>query len=268
MTRVVGLVGAGNIASAMVEGWVGADASLAASLVVTDRGSGRAGALAERFGLLADRLEIADVVARADVVVLCVKPNDVERVLRVASPLLTADKTVCSVAAGVTTTDMEALLDHDVPVFRLMPNVPVRVGRGTIAYAPGRFSDPATEQAVRDLFGLIGAVVPVEERLFDVATAISGSGPAFLSLIIEALEDAAAVAGLSYAAARELILPTVAGTAALLAERDLACATLRRSVTSPGGTSAAGLAQLERAGARAAIIDCVLAATTRAGELG
>ena len=115
---------------------------------------------------------------------------------------------------------------------------------------------------------LLGSVVALEERQFDAATALSGSGPAFIGLIVEAFEDAGIVAGLSHQTARELILTTVQGTAQLLAEHDMACSALRRMVTSPGGTAAAGVASMERAGVRGAIIDGVLAAMRRAAELG
>ena len=117
-------------------------------------------------------------------------------------------------------------------------------------------------------FALFGEVVPLEERLFDAATALSGSGPAFLGLIVEAFEDAGIVSGLTHESARRLILSTVGGTAELLTAENLACSDLRRMVTSPGGTAAAGLAEMERRGVRGAIIDGVTAAMRRAGELG
>ena len=119
-----------------------------------------------------------------------------------------------------------------------------------------------------DAFSMLGEIVPLEERQFDAATALSGSGPAFLALIVEAFEDAGIVSGLSYTDARRLILSTMSGTAGLLREEDVPCSVLRRMVTSPGGTAAAGLAEMERQSVRGAIIDCVVAAMRRAGELG
>jgi pyrroline-5-carboxylate reductase len=264
---IIGLLGAGNMASAMVSGWVRADAGMADRILVTDRGSGRAARLAERLG--ARHVEAnADLVREADIVVLCVKPIDVERVLREVSDLITPQKAIASVAAGVGTATLETILDVDAPVFRFMPNVGVRVGAGTLAFSAGRFTNTAAEEAVLQSFSLLGEVVPLEERLFDAATALSGSGPAFLGLIVEAFEDAGIVAGLTHESARRLILSTVGGTAALLTEEDIACADLRRMVTSPGVTAAAGLAEMERRGVRGAIIDGVRAAQRRAGELG
>jgi pyrroline-5-carboxylate reductase len=263
----LGLIGSGNIASAMVSGWVAADAGMAERLLVTDRGSGRAEALAERHGVR--RVERnADLVELADVVVLCVKPVDVERVLREVSHLVTPQKAIASVAAGVRTATLETILDVDAPVFRFMPNVGVRVGSGTLAFSAGRFTHTAAEASVLDAFRLLGEVVPLDERLFDAATALSGSGPAFLGLIVEAFEDAGIVSGLGYADARRLILSTVVGTAELLRQERMPCSDLRRMVTSPGGTAAAGLYEMELKGVRGGIIAGVTAAMRRAGELG
>ncbi len=263
----IGLLGAGNMAGAMVSGWALADPAMAARILVTDRGSGRAAKLAEEYGV-GHVDSNADLVARADIVVICVKPIDVERVLREVSTLVTPTKAIASVAAGVRTATLETILDVDAPVFRFMPNVGVRVGAGTLAFSSGRFTDTEAERTVREQFAMLGEVVPLDERLFDAATALSGSGPAFLGLILEAFEDAGIVSGLTYESARKLLLSTVSGTAELLRAEDISCSALRRMVTSPGGTAAAGLAEMERRGVRGAVIDGVVAAVRRAGELG
>jgi pyrroline-5-carboxylate reductase len=266
-SSTLGLIGAGNMATAMVRGWVRADSAMAERILVTDRGSGRAQRLADEYGVR--RVDAnRELVAAADVVVLAVKPVDVERVLREVSSQITGAKAIASVAAGVRTATLETILDVDAPVFRFMPNVGVQVGAGTLAFSAGRFTHTAAEETVLEAFRLLGEVVPLEERLFDAATALSGSGPAFLAMLVEAFEDAGIVSGLTHTAARRLILSTVSGTAALLREDDLECSTLRRMVTSPGGTAATGLAEMERRGVRGAIIDGVVAAMRRAGELG
>jgi pyrroline-5-carboxylate reductase len=265
--HVIGLIGAGNMAAAMVDGFVRADPARASRIVVSDRGSGRAASLGALRGV-AVAASNRELVERADLVVVAVKPIDVERVLREVSGLITAERAVVSIAAGVATTTLETIVDEDVPIFRAMPNVGVRVCSGTLCFANGRFAGGAAETAVLDWLGLLGTVVRLEERLFDAATALAGSGPAFLGLIIEAFEDAGIVSGLSAAKARELILSTMVGTAGVLDEFGLSCSDLRRTVTSPGGTAAAGLAQMERAGVRSGIIDGVLAAMRRASELG
>jgi pyrroline-5-carboxylate reductase len=149
-----------------------------------------------------------------------------------------------------------------------MPNVGVKVGSGTLCFATGPFAGTDAEARVLDWLGQIGTVVTLEERLFDAATALAGSGPAFLGLVIEAFEDAGITSGLSASTARALILSTMVGTAELLDETGISCSDLRRMVTSPGGTAAAGLAQMERGSVRGGIIDGVLAALARAGQLG
>ncbi|MDX6598065.1 MAG: pyrroline-5-carboxylate reductase [Gaiellales bacterium] len=266
-TTVLGSIGAGNMAGAMVEGWLRADPAAAERILVTDRGSGRAARLAERLGVqhVADN---AELVRRADVVLIAVKPIDVERVLREASELIETDTAIVSVAAGVATTTLENVLEQGVPLFRCMPNVGVKVGSGTLCFASGPFTGSDAEARVLGWLGQLGTVVTLEERLFDAATALAGSGPAFLGLVIEAFEDAGITSGLSASTARALILSTMVGTANVLDETGISCSDLRRMVTSPGGTAAAGLAQMERASVRGGIIDGVLAALARAGQLG
>lgn len=267
----IGMIGSGNMAGAMVTGWVRADPTLAGRIHLTDRGSGRARRLADEVGgehgtpvVHADNRALVQAV---DIVLLCVKPIDIEDVLREVSDLVEPSQVVASVAAGVQTATMENLLDDDVPVIRLMPNVPVRVNAGTLVYALGRATSDKVGPAL-ELFALLGTCVELQERLFDAATALSGSGPAFFGLVVEAFEDAAIVAGLSAAVGRELAVTTMVGTAEMLVREGLSCSELRRMVTSPGGTAATGLAQMERGGVRGAIIDTVVAARDRARELG
>lgn len=265
------MIGSGNMASAMVAGWVRDDPSIVGKIHLTDRGSGRAQVLAEAVGtdlghpvVHSDNKEL---VASVDVVMLCVKPIDIEDVLREISEVVTKAHVVGSVAAGVQTATIENLLDDNVPVIRLMPNVPVRVNAGTLVYALGRTVTGKTT-ATLNLLTRLGSCVELPERLFDAATAVSGSGPAFFGLVVEAFEDAAIVAGLSASIGRELAVTTMVGTAEMLVSEGLSCSDLRRMVTSPGGTAATGLAQMERAGVRGAIIDTVVAARNRARELG
>lgn len=267
----IGLIGSGNMAAAMVAGWVRADPAIAERIHLTDRGSGRARRLADEVGGDHGRPHVEPdnrtLVREVDVVLLCVKPIDIEDVLREVSDLVESRHVVASVAAGVQTATMENLLDDEVPVLRLMPNVPVRVNAGTLVYALGR-STSGKVGATLELFAMLGACVELQERLFDAATALSGSGPAFFGLVVEAFEDAAIVAGLSAAVGRELAVTTMVGTAKMLVAEGMSCSDLRRMVTSPGGTAATGLAQMERGGVRGAIIDTVVAARDRARELG
>ncbi len=262
----LGLIGSGNMAGAMVAGWARTNPEFARDILLTDHGSGRAIALADQYGC-----EVAEsnraLVEWCDAVVLCVKPIDIENVIREVTDLIDKGKVVASVAAGVQTATIENLLERGVSVLRFMPNVPVCVNAGTLVCARGRVPGETADQVI-DAFGMLGTVVHLEERLFDAATALSGSGPAFMGLVIEAFEDAAIVSGLSATTGRTLALTTMYGTAELLTVSGMTCPDLRRMVTSPGGTAAAGLAHLERSGVRGAIIDAVVAARDRATQLG
>lgn len=259
------------MAAAMVRGWVAHDPTMAARIHLTDRGSGRAAELADAVATDAGRPTVhagnRELVAAVDIVLLCVKPIDIEDVLRQVSDVVEPHHVVASVAAGVQTATMENLLDERVPVLRFMPNVPVEVNAGTLVYAGGRATSDLVAPTL-ELFGTLGTLVELQERLFDAATALSGSGPAFFGLVVESFEDAAIVAGLSATVGRELALTTMVGTAQMLSAGDLSCSDLRRKVTSPGGTAAAGLAQMERSAVRGSIIDAVVAARDRARELG
>jgi pyrroline-5-carboxylate reductase len=240
----VGLIGAGNMARAMARGW--GDPVLA-----SDSGSGRAGGLvAELGGRRAGNLEVAQ---QADLVVLCHKPYQLEDVAR---ELAGTAKAVASVL-GATTIDQLQDAYPETPVFRLMPNTPVEVGRGVVCYAPAPGIDPELERAVIALFERLGWVATVPESLIDAAGGISGVGPAYLALIAEAQTDAGVRWGLKPALAGRLVAETMAGSAALLAARDYDTLTVRREVTSPGGSTARGLDALERSGIRAAFSDAI-----------
>lgn len=235
----VGLIGAGNMARAIARGW-------GDPVLCSDSGSGRARALADELGgeALGSNVEVAD---RADLVVLCHKPA---QWLSVAHELRGHAKAVASVVGGV---DSGALRqEYGVPVFRFMPNTPVEVRQGVVCYSPEREVDEGLESQVLELFGRLGTVVQVPESQIDAASAVMGVGPAYQALLAEAQVDAAVRHGLKPGLAGRLVAETMAGTAALLHKRDYDTLAVRREVTSPGGTTARGLAALERAGVRPA----------------
>ena len=239
----VGLIGAGNMARAMARGW--GDPVLA-----SDGGSGRARALAEELGgeALGSNAEVA---RRADLVVLCHKPTQLEQV---ANEIRGQAKAVASIL-GATTVGMLQQAYPDRPVFRLMPNTPVEVRRGIVCYAPAEGVDDALEHEVITLFERLGRVVTLPEAQIEAATAVMGVGPAYLALVAEAQVDAAVRRGLKASLAAQLAAETMAGTAELLAARDYDTLSVRREVTSPGGSTARGLRALERGGLRAAFQD-------------
>jgi pyrroline-5-carboxylate reductase len=238
----VGLIGAGNMARALARGW-------GDPVLVSDGGSGRAQELARELGgeALDSNVAVAD---RADLVVLCHKPAQFGAI---ASELQGHAKAVASVLGGVDTASLRDA--YGVPVFRFMPNTPVEVRRGVMCYSPEREVDSRLEADVLELFGRLGTVVKVPEGLIDAASAVMGVGPAYQALVAEAQVDAAVRHGLAPSLASRLVAETMAGTAALLQTRDYDTLAVRREVTSPGGTTARGLAALERGGVRPAFQD-------------
>jgi pyrroline-5-carboxylate reductase len=206
-------------------------------------------------------------VADSDVVIVAVKPADVGPTLAAALPALGEHALVVSIAAGVTIATLEAAAPGR-PVVRAMPNTPALVGHGASAISAGtRATDDHLALAERVL-GSVGTVVRVDEPALDAVTGLSGSGPAYVMLVAEAMIEAGVLVGLSRAVATRLVVETLVGSAALLAQGDATPEALRAAVTSPGGTTAAGLRVLEQHGVRAAFLDAVAAATRRSQELG
>jgi pyrroline-5-carboxylate reductase len=241
----LGLIGAGNMASALAHGW-------AEPILVADVDHGRAQMLADELGGEAPGSN-AYVADQADAVVLCHKPAQLEEV---AAGIRGRAKAVVSILGGTSLADLEAAYPG-LPVYRFMPNIPAEVGQGVFCYAPGTRASDGPEQDVLDMFGRIGTVVKLPEHLIDPATALMGCGPAFFALAVEALVDAGVRHGLTPDAAGRMAVETMAGTAAVLREHADDTAGLRRRVTSPGGSTARGLAALERGGLRAAFSDAV-----------
>lgn len=250
----VGLIGAGNMARALARGW-------GDPVLCCDAGSGRAQALAAELGgeALGSKSAVAE---RADLVVLCHKPREL---MAVASEIAPSVKAVASVLGGIPIAELQ-LAYPGTPVFRLMPNTPVEVCRGVICYSPAPGLDPGLEAQVVDLFERLGTVIVLEEHLIDPATAVMGVGPAYQSLLAEAQVDAAVRHGLSPELAGRLVVETMAGSAALLQARGYDTLSVRREVTSPGGSTARGLQALERGGVRSAFqsaIDAVVLGAAR-----
>lgn len=225
-------------------------------IVVADIDRARADALAREVGG-----EVADsnaaLAASVDAVVLCHKPPQLGDV---AAEVRDGAKAVVSILGGVPLADVEAAYP-DRPVYRLMPSIPVEVGQGVVVYAPGRLAAEGPESELGALLDRLGTVVELPERLIDAATAVMSCAPAFLALVVEALVDAGVKQGLPPDAAAEMAVETMAGTATVLRENGNDTRGLRTRVTSPGGMTARGLAELEAGGIRAAFDDAVAAAS-------
>lgn len=230
----VGFIGSGNMARALARGW-------GEPILASDSGSGRAQQLVDEVG--GERLDNHAVFARADVVILAHKPYQLEAV----ADGITTDKIVLSILGGVTVEQISAVYPG-AKVFRVEPNTPTAVRRGVLLFAASEHPDA---EAVKALLGRVGTVVELPEKLIDVAGAVSGVGPAYWALFAEAWTDSAVRHGIPAPLAATLVAETMAGTAALLHQTDTLA--LRRGVTSPGGSTARGLAALERGGVRAAL---------------
>jgi pyrroline-5-carboxylate reductase len=261
------IVGGGRMGSALAEGLLNASWCEPGELAVVDSAAETRGVLAVRFpgvSVLAST-ELADV-DDATGAVLCVKPDHAESVARVIGA--TGVKRLLSVVAGLSTARLEAVFLGPVAVVRSMPNTPVLVGKGASAIAGGSHVTSDDLAWAESILGAVGIVVRVSERNIDAVTGLSGPMPAYLYLVIEALIEAGVHQGLSREVSRDLVVATFEGSAALLAESGDAPEVLRAQVTSPGGTTAAGLRVLESHAVRAAFLDAVSAAAERSRQLG
>ncbi|HEY3378592.1 MAG TPA: pyrroline-5-carboxylate reductase [Armatimonadota bacterium] len=261
------IIGAGKMGEALGLGIVQAGLLAPQDLTFADVAQERVQALAAQAGAVAAQDNVM-AVREASVVILAVKPKDVPAVCREIAPALPAHATVLSIAAGVTLRTMsDALAREDVVLARAMPNTPCLVGQGAIglSFAPGA---PAEARAlVSRLLHPTGLVEEMPESLLDAVTGLSGSGPAFVALFIEALSDGGVLMGLPRAQALQLAAQTVLGTAQLLLQTGQHPAQIKDAVSSPGGTTIAGVEQLEQGAFRATTIAAVKAATLRSRAL-
>jgi pyrroline-5-carboxylate reductase len=210
----------------------------------------------------------SDVVNFASVLVLAVKPDQVNDLLLEISPHLKERHLLVSIAAGVTLAKMEANLPAGIRIIRVMPNTPALVGASASAFALGKTATPDDGQIVSTLFSAVGVAFQVKESLLDAVTGLSGSGPAYVYMIIEALSDGGVAAGLPRDIATKLAAQTVLGGAKMVLETGLHPGTLKDMVTSPGGTTIEGIHELEKGSLRAALINAVRAATEKSKRLG
>jgi len=262
--RVV-LVGGGNMGAALLGGMFAAGWARPDEVAVVEVLAARRAALVDQF----PGVSVTDSVPAAESAVIAVKPNDVAAA--VAAAVAAGARRVLSIAAGVSITTLEAAAasatSERVAVVRAMPNTPALVGEGAAAIAGGAAATESDLEWAESILGAVGSVVRVPEYQLDAVTGLAGSGPAYLFLVAEALVDAGVLAGLARPVSEALVTQLFVGSAALLADRGDA-AGLRAMVTSPAGTTAAGLHQLESHGVRAAFQDAVMAATRRSRELG
>ena len=264
MTIRLGIIGGGVMAEAILSRLLAKQVYQAQEILVSDPQEAR-----QKF--LQDTYQVAVtsdnfLVAESPVLLLAIKPQALETVLQDLTDL-PSTPLVLSILAGTTLDRLQKGFPHS-PIIRVMPNTPATVGAGVTALAPGEGVTKENLALAQNIFTSVGQVVEVPESLMDAVTGLSGSGPAFVAMMVEALADGGVAAGLPRPIASQLALQTVLGTSQLLAETGLHPAQLKDRVTSPGGTTIAGVAELEKGGLRSALIQAVLAAYRRSLELG
>ena len=265
--KAVGFLGAGNMGEAMIRGLLAVDAVPAKSIFATDVRLDRLKQLEEQFGIQGLPSN-ADLVRRADVILLAVKPQIMGAVLGEIGPLVTSDKLLISIAAGVSTERLRQFLGRPARLIRVMPNTPALVLAGATGIARAEGLQPGDLETAQAIFGAVGKVVVLDESLMDAVTGLSGSGPAYVALVVESLADGGVKMGLDRQTAMTLATQTVLGSAKLLLETGTHPGQLKDMVSSPGGTTIAGVAALEDGGVRRTLMKAVEEATRRSRELG
>lgn len=259
----IAIIGAGRIGEALLSGLLSSGVT---DIVATSRSNARVEALRDRYGIEATT-DNATAVRGAGLVVVAVKPQDIDALLEEIGPLLSAEQTLLSVAAAIPTAHIEARVADGVPVVRAMPNAPSTVHEGMAGIAAGAHAGDDHLALAEDALLHLGRVVRVPEHAMDAITAVSGSGPAYFALLAEAMIEAGILLGLSREISTTLVVQTMLGTAKQLRDEGMHPVELRESVTSPGGTTIAAIRELEQHGVRAAMLNAIQAAMTRAREL-
>ena len=266
-SKTIGFIGGGNMGEALIKGLLQSGRFDANRIRVSDISQDRLNHLRDTYqvSISADNGELAEA---SDVIVLAVKPQQVGDVLAETHASLEHLPLLISIAAGVPIVSLEQKLGKQVPVIRVMPNAPALVLAGVSAIAGGTHTTSEHLAVAKELFEAVGAVVEVDETHMDAVTGLSGSGPAYVFLFMEALIDAGVLMGLSRPVARELAVQTTLGAAKMLAESEEHPGAFKDQITSPGGTTIHGLTILESGGMRGMLMDAVEAATRRSEELG
>ena len=265
----IAVLGAGNIGGALIGGIVKSHLAEPQDVVATDAREERRQELEAQWKIQTlPTSENRKAAKGRDIVILAVKPLVVPAVLSAIRGAVREKQIVISVAAGVPISFIESVLGQRIPIFRAMPNIPVVIDEGATAVAGNAATTPAQREIVEKIFGALGVVASVEEAQLDAVTALSGSGPAYVYMVIEALIDGGKKMGLSHDVATRLTEQTVLGAAKLVRQTKIHPAVLRDAVVTPGGTTIAAIHELERHGLRAMLISAVETATARSKEIG
>ncbi|WP_414562937.1 MULTISPECIES: pyrroline-5-carboxylate reductase [unclassified Anabaena] len=269
MTIKFGLIGGGVMGEALLSRLIARGIYQPSAVIVSEPLKARQAFLQQQYGVTVTTDNSLVFQQASEVVFLAVKPQVFSAIAQELADVLTKGLSplVISILAGVSLSQLEAAFPQ-LPVIRAMPNTPATVGAGITAMCLGAYTNAKHHKIAQQVFSAVGEVVEVSEVLMDAVTGLSGSGPAYVALMVEALADGGVAAGLPRGIAHQLALQTVLGTAKLLQDQKIHPAELKDRVTSPGGTTIAGIAQLEKAGFRSALIEAVKAAAWRSQELG
>lgn len=267
-SKKIGIIGTGNMGEALISGLISSESSSPSNIYCSDVQEDKLSFLRDKFAIHTTTNNL-DVVQNSDIVVFSIKPQIMAQVLRETSPLLDMSKLVISIAAGVPLAAIETLLKKDLRLIRVMPNIAVSVGEGASAIAAGDHALAEDIDLAMSIFNSVGKSIFLKENnLLDAITGLSGSGPAYIFMIVDALADAGVKMGLSRQDSLFLSSQTVLGAAKMLMDTGIHPGQLKDSVTSPGGTAIAGLHTLENGGLRTTLINAVETATLRSRELG
>lgn len=264
----VSFVGAGSMAEAVIAGIVHKKVLNSEQVyVINKENKERLAFLHEEYGVTGST-DREEVIQGADIIVIATKPHDVDVALKDIASFVTSEQLIISVVAGVSTDAIAKSLGKNVPIIRTMPNTSATIGYSATAICKGEFATKKHIAQANEIFEAIGTVSIVDEKQMHIVTGISGSGPAYIYYLVEAMEEVAKEEGLDDQTAKQLITQTIIGAGNMLQERTESPATLRENVTSPNGTTAAGIATLQQHNFKEAIIECVKSATRRSEELG
>jgi len=261
-------LGAGNMGEALIAGLVGSGSARPEHIICTDVRAERLEEMETRYGIRTT-FSNTEAVAQSEVIIYAVKPQIIAEVLRETAVVLDASKVIISIAAGVPLRAIESLLHKELRLIRVMPNIAALVKESATALSAGKDARPEDIELAMAIFNSVGKTVYIRENyLMDAVTGLSGSGPAYIFIVVDALADAGVKMGLSRKDAQSLAAQTMMGAAKMLMETHEHPGQLKDRVTSPGGTAIAGIHALEKGGLRTTLIDAVEAATLRAKELG
>ncbi|MFA5834228.1 MAG: pyrroline-5-carboxylate reductase [Bacteroidota bacterium] len=266
LNKTIAIIGAGNMGTALIRGILNAKLTSAKKIYASGTRIEKLEKLSAEYGINVTTNN-KDAAKHADIVVLCIKASVIRSVLEEMHKVLHKGQLVISIAAGVTTESMEKIIGKNMPVIRCMPNIASTVGLGSTAISFGRYVHSAQHDVAIKIFEAVGDVVVVGEQHLDAVTGLSGSGPAYIYMVIEALIDGGVKMGLPRDISTKLAIQTVLGSAKLVKESNVHPAILRDQVTTPGGTTINAIHELESHGLRSMLIDAVATATRRSKEL-